>query len=377
MTASRAPGLEAVRGLAAVQGIFFHAGLSFASTDLGWVTREASHAAWSDAALFLSHGMRMPLFFWLAGHASARLLERATPLDFLVLRFKRLGQPLLWSAATLLPISLLAWVASGRAPKSHGPSLATVIPGHLWFLLYVLLFSVAAAGMWRHGTQRWLARLGAVDWRVGLPALAGLQGAALWLLRDHAGDPSRHLMPLPQQVLGYGLFFGVGLALGTGSPGLEAVRGCRRWATGSMMVTAVGWLWLAGPAPLERLLSRGNWTWAECLAAGAFSWSAVLAVLGAALHWVRRSVAPLAWLGRASLLVYLLHLPVVVWLQVALHQVTLWGPLKYGLLVGCSLALTLALSWVLLARREATRPKQTAGATRGLSRERDPQGGIA
>jgi glucans biosynthesis protein C len=109
-----------------------------------------------DTIFWIVHALRVPAFFVVAGFLSRESLLRKQPSDFLRSRWNRLGLPLLvgYAATGLLmrPIWLWGWVERDWASwkrllaTDFGPELQRAIWGfnHLWFLEYLLIYSLAA-----------------------------------------------------------------------------------------------------------------------------------------------------------------------------------------------------------------------------------------
>jgi hypothetical protein len=120
----------------------------------------------------------MPLMFFIAGASVWLALGRRSPGGYLGERVKRLLVPLAFGIVAVLPI--LSYLYAVNREDYHGSFFGTYLPmlahfpfGHLWFILYLFIFSVAALPFFLYlrslRGSRFTARLGSLcDRRGGL-----------------------------------------------------------------------------------------------------------------------------------------------------------------------------------------------------------------
>ncbi len=369
--AERLHALDRLRAGAMLAGVGFHAALAHSPmVQPWWLTADRSQAPVLDLLLWPLHLVRMPLFFWLAGLLAADQVARRGTGGLLRDRLRRvllplvLGVPLMhwtlealvrWAAATVQhPSPLLRLVQQAWAEGWPAPPPTT---GHLWFLAYLMLFTLLL----------WVARtLVPPAWRARLqqapaPLVVGL--LPLVLVPALASVPAPHPAPdglLPQfwAVAFYGAFF----ALGTGSrPWLPGWARPRTWlAFGAGALLCMGAFGALLRAPV------GPGAWAVAAVSGAAAVWGCVALVGGAWRWTAPAGPAVRFLADAAYWVYLVHLPLVLALQFALTD---WAA-PWFVKLPLVLALTLALSlgsfalWVregALGRYLLGRPRVAAG----------------
>ncbi|WP_433433738.1 acyltransferase family protein [Nonomuraea sp. CA-141351] len=176
----RRPELDAMRALVVVGLVFFHASLVFDTRDDYYVKNaETTQITFFIAALCVIWAM--PLLFLIAGLGSWHSMHRRGPGGFAVERLLRLGVPLVFATATIMPVP--QWLRLRADPAYHESYLAFLpkfytvrldlsdFPfilrgtyfetGHLWFVVLLLTFSLllAAVGRWTPPTLEWPAAI--------------------------------------------------------------------------------------------------------------------------------------------------------------------------------------------------------------------------
>lgn len=324
----------------------------------------------------------MQLMFFLSGLFVWPSLLRKGARTFLYERFLRIGVPFVLGVSVLMPLAyypvyrVTAVDPSWSAFWSHWTALPFWPGGPLWFLWFLLVLNVAAAGMYRLAPRSgdFLARLSARSAAdpgrvfialVAVLALAYVPVAAVFTPWQWVNFGPFGFQPGPAAQ--YILFFFAGL--GVGAFGLE--RGLlasdamlvRRWA-----------LWLAGiPASFvlwiipTGLIVKGH--------GAALPGLQILADLGAVLFaasacfgmsaaFLRFAAARLPFLDAVSenaYGIYLFHYVFVLWTQYLLLGVSLPAVAKGSIV----LAVTVVLSW---ATSAALRRVPVAGRLIGASR---------
>lgn len=357
--------LDAVRAGALLLGVAFHATMSFLPGPQIWVVRDAADPI-LGGLFFISHMFRMTLFFLVAGFFGRMLVERRGTAGFIRNRWKRILLPLLlfWAPVMAAIVATLVWgtaaMNGGTLPANPPPTppitAATFPLGHLWFLYVLTLFYLAALVVRK-------IRLGFVDGLVrlavgrhvavlllALPLFAALTAKADWMPAIGIPTPDAGFVPNLAAVAAYGSAFGFGWLLNRQTGLLQAVA--RGWpmylgvavgATSTMMVMLGGELPVFSTEPdgsrravLAALYALGTWSW-------------TFGLLGAALGLLARPNAAVRYCADASYWIYLVHVPVVMALQVAVFSLAAPALLKFALVVGAAF-LILFLSYHFLVR---------------------------
>jgi peptidoglycan/LPS O-acetylase OafA/YrhL len=345
--------MDHLRALAMLAGVVFHAALAHSPLMHPlWPAADAGHAVLVDALAWFLHLFRMPLFFVVAGFFAALLVARRGLGGLFRNRCARVLLPLLlflppvlaslhWltgqAAATVAqPSPALAWLRGYMEANGAMP----FVPGwaHLWFLFYLMLFTVLA---WVVSALE-LGRLG--DRLAALPPAAlplalplALAPALAW-----AGAP----WPAPESLLPslWALaFFGAYFALGYrvfGQPALlDRLRPWSPWLLAGA-VAAYALLFWSSDGFAGARLARAQLLHA-LLQAYAGCWMTLWCLL-AARRWLDGRSAAMRWLADASYWVYLVHLPLLLAIQYRLLDLPLHWSAKFALATCGTLALSFA-----------------------------------
>lgn len=354
--------LDATRAFALVLGILFHAGLSFLPMFLGWAVQDVSTSLIVAAFVMISHAFRMEVFFLLAGFFGCLTLQRKSTADFLRSRAVRIVVPFVVGWFLLRPLLVSGWImgsASLRGDYDFWAGLAAGVASlktlpagiftgsHLWFLYYLALITalalaaralLAATGSFGQALTRgadagvrWLARS-----PLALPALAVPTAATLWFMSTWGMDtPDRTLTPHVPVLLVYGGFFTLGWLLGR-QP--DAIAPFTRLSVFRWIAAIAGAVacWMLGG--LQMQTAHPYHTAAHIAHVAAYAlmmWSLVCLTIGLFRKFCARPRAWIRYVADSSYWMYLIHLPIVVWLQVAVAELPFHWSLK---LAGISLA---------------------------------------
>jgi len=288
------------------------------------------------------HQWHMPLFFLLAGWSAHAALARRSARAFAVERVRRLFVPFLFGTLVLCPV--IVWAGLTARP-GFDESFLAFLPtfytrpdrfswSHLWFLVYLFVFSLL-----------WLPVLGALRGRSAarVPALALYVAivplAAGQILLRARWPGYQNLVDDWGNFTYYSLFFLFGACLGRW-PSLEAAIHRERWRAGALALVA-----LVPLGPLSRVLAHPepgvSWVafWICSTVAGV---GCIAFMLGVAARWRERSSTFLAWASEGSLAIYVLHQVAIVCLAAIVIREPWSIATKYGVLLAASLVATLA-----------------------------------
>lgn len=371
--AERLHAMDHLRALAMLAGVLFHAALAHSVLMQPFWPTATGAASWTvDALVWLSHLVRMPLFFLVAGFFAAMLLQRRGMGGLMRQRLRRVLLPLLvaWPLVTLASIAAFDWalahvqasngvltaLRAAQAGASAGVGAdASPLPlstGHLWFLYYLLLFAVLLWIGRALEAGRWLQAVFARGpWVValGLPLL--LAGPFALTSAPHPAPES--LLPALWAIVLYGSFFALGVGLYGRLDWLAPLQ--RAWWPGLIVVLALQavFVWRLQAGPVERLWPYAAWPTA-LLEAAIASWGTLLCLL-AGLRWLGQPSTALRYLAGSAYTVYLVHLPLLFALQFALMDAGLPSAAFFalsvaGTLAGCLLIYELAVRHTALRR---------------------------
>ena len=385
---SRLDFLDATRAFALVLGIVFHACLSFTPSFMGWAVQDISTSPLVGMFFTVSHSFRMETFFLLAGFFAHVMLHRKGTADFVRSRAIRIGVPFVVGWFLLRPLLVSGWImgsASLRGDYHFWPGIrdgfeslkslpAGIFTGsHLWFLYYLALITAMTlvlrgvmklSGSWggamakrSDGVVAWLAHS-----RLSLPVLVIPTAVTLWFMRFWAVDtPDQTLLPNLPVTLLYGGFFLLGWMFGR-QP--DAITGFVRLTPERWILAGVGIAATILLGGIEQDPGHPHYAAAHVEFAASYAvtmWSLVSLTIGV---FKKSCSEPRLWtryVADSSYWLYLIHLPIVVWLQVAFAEVHLHWSVKLAFITTITLAVALLsydlfvrstwIGWILNGRR--------------------------
>ncbi len=326
----RDSGLDTARATAMILVVATHAALAFMVTPIGWAIQDRSQHLGVDLYVWIVRAFAMPTFFWLSGYFSRAVMQAGGVRGFVRHRATRILLPL---AIALVPCSYLLdalwdWgrtvghrgVVAANIPKLQASELPIEL-GHLWFLYYLLLLSIAALAL--HRVARPRAPV------LAIPATMIL--AVLLVIGALQPDTPLGFVPdLP--ILAYaGAFFTWGWLVHANPDELARYR-------------RVAWRAVAlAPLPLAVVcltLYRGlsaidHPPLHAVIASGAFTILAIVGFLGLCARYGQPNRA-VRLASESSYWFYIAHLPIVVALQIVLANVALPGVVKYVAIVAAT-----------------------------------------
>lgn len=361
---TRLHGLDTLRAAALGLGVVLHALMPFIP-DEPWLVSDSSSSEATAIATYWGRLFRMVLFMLLAGYFGRMMLQRRGASSYLRDRSWRIGLPVaaFWpvAVAPLAVLGLLNAVLRGdeavRLPEPNAPAwvpelLLILTPGHMWFLVVLLQCVVivvaaralALRGLGQERSSRIAQRLGHVltsPAGVGLASLPYLiclllQGTAVGLIHE----PTT-ILPSASALSVYLGAFLVGWFLHALPGALHRITA--QWpaqlAAAVALSVAGHLLFDVSEVPLvvhTAVIGLAGWTW-------------TFGLLGLCLRFLHRENSMLRYLADASYWIYLLHLPLVLGLGIAMAD------LEWPILVkvGATCAITvgvLLLSYDLFVR---------------------------
>lgn len=360
--------LDATRAFALVLGVVFHASLAFMPVFIGWAVQDISTGSSIMHFLTISHSFRMELFFLLAGYFSHMTFHRKGARDFARSRALRVVVPFVVGWFLLQPLIMSGWAmgfASMRGDYSFWAAIAggfadlkTLPAGlftrtHLWFLYYLALITgltlilrslvLGVAGSraermahWTDAGVAWLARS---PW--ALPVLAAPTAIALWQMRVWGVDtPDQSMRPHPPVLFVYGGFFCLGWLLERQPAAMEGLARLSptRWigAAGGFTIVTLMIQIQMDPGHPNHVAAHRVFVVGYAL----MMWSLVFLTIGVFQKVCRRNRPWVRYVADSSYWMYLIHLPVVVWLQVAVAEV----PVHWSFKLACISAFTIAFA---------------------------------
>jgi len=359
--------LDAVRGFALLLGIVLHATMSFipAPTRI-WIIQDSHPSMTLGVLFFVIHVFRMTTFFLIAGFFARLSFHRRGNWGFTRDRLQRIalpllvGWPILFAAMSVVVVWATSFPDGGRLPGP--PNWPPVLPRfpltHLWFLyvlleLYVVLLVLRAGVVWFDQKGRIrdrLDRLVALVMRSRLaPAILALPiGIAFCLDPTWVGwlgvrTPDSSLVTNLQALIGFGTAFVFGWLLHRQIDLIRMLE--QRWLLNSVLAVvliAASFFLAVATVMQPRLPSYETIKLAGAACYALAIWTTTFAAIGLALRFLSGFSHTRRYLADASYWLYLVHMPIVMALQVAVSQLDWPWPVKFGAIMLIALPLMFA-----------------------------------
>ncbi len=297
----------------------------------------------------------MALFFLVAGFFSHMTFHGKGAKAFLKSRFVRIVIPFAVFWFVLRPLLVSGWIIGAESMQGEADILKGLVFGfaslgqlpaglfvgtHLWFLYYLMLVTVIALTLrlivslhaplqsklseMADAVTAWIARS-----RLALPVVSIPTASCLWFMSHWGLDtPDKVLTPDLSVLFIYFGFFLFGWMLHR-SRGLIEEFARLTWGRFALVVIAVaGSITLIG---YERNSGLEHYTLVKAafvLSYAVMMWSLIALTIGLFKRFLDRHSAAVRYVADASYWLYLVHLPIVVWLQVAFAELPLHWSLK-------------------------------------------------
>lgn len=360
--------LDAVRAFALLLGVVFHASLSFMPMFIGWAVMDVNTSGVVPLFVLVSHSFRLEVFFLIAGFFAHLSFHRQTRSSFLKSRLLRIGLPFVLFGFLLKPLIETGWIIGMNSylgdlqlvsslhiayQNLMANPFSALVGSHLWFLHYLLVmtlsmmllrtvFGLSPGLSERMGKVCDAALHVLVNKKLALPVFIGPTVICLWFMSHWGVDtPDRSLfINLPVFAL-YFSFFGLGWCLHRVP---DLFRGLTKltWAkTGLMLLTIVACVLLSR---YEAHYGHPQYVWLKLsfnFSYATMMWALVLLFVGVCERLFANPNAVVRYLADSSYWMYLIHLPLVVFLQVVLSGVDLFWWLKLIVIVSATVLISL------------------------------------
>lgn len=333
--------LDNLRALAMLLGVYLHGALAYAEPSRSvWIPTNGQGSVAIDASIWWIHLFRMSLFFLLSGYFAKMMILRNGLKPFLWKRAIRIALPfvlfwpLLMAAMTIVfifafsyvkePQGLMQLIVAARQNPEAAKSPTPYTTMHLWFLYYLLMFSLIAAigSRWTRLKFDWLFQRG---WLLAFSPLALVPGAMGGGL-PMASPESFVLTWWPFAY--YGLFYWAGWQLLGREVLLDRLQPwCWALVLASVLLFVPHYFLL--PVLDIALIQQATESRSlmpsllESVLAAYLSASLTLAALLVGQRFLARSNAWLKFCADSSYWVYLIHLPIILLLQTLLIPIAI------------------------------------------------------
>ena len=350
--------LDNLRALAMLLGVFLHSALAYAlPAQSVWLATDTKASIAVDISIWFIHLFRMGLFFFLSGYFAKLVIERKGLRHFLWNRCLRIVAPfvlfypfllaamgvvIVFSLSYLVEprglMGLIAAVAKGGSEGQKQPPPGTM---HLWFLYYLTAFSAIGALL---SNVTWLR----LDMLFRRPLMLILCPLILIPGALAGGTP----LPAPETFIPqwwpfafYGLFYVAGWQLFGREQLFETWRPYAWHVAAACILLFVPYYLLMPVLDLKAIVAGAPQQsfWIRFVEASLTAYLSVLLTIASLLLGQRYFASKSPFLGfvaDSSYWVYLLHLPIVIFLQTLLVPLALPWWLKFmavlfGTLIPC------------------------------------------
>jgi peptidoglycan/LPS O-acetylase OafA/YrhL len=334
----------------------------------------------------------MPLLFLLAGAATYLALGRRSRKEYAGERLRRLAVPFIFGILVLVPPqtwygarfnsgydgSFLHYLFGGdflRVEAGRDDYYGGLGTGHLWFILYLLVFSLAALPLWG-GRRRDRSRLVGLSRLLAHPAGWPAAGIALGAIAEFLDiDGESPFLYFAFFLLGY-------LALCSE----EFMAAAHRWVWVTLPLGVAGDVWWIASASWRNGLADSSVGKVGSVFAGmTAAWLLILGLLGLGSRFLNRHSPTLEYLAEGSYAIYILHQTVIVVLAFYVIRIGTPWEVQWLLLLAGAVAGTFLLyeglrrvNWLrFLFGMHPRRPAPTARAADAAALSPPPGAGAA
>lgn len=350
--------LDALRATMMLLGLVLHSAVSYTAHPLGaaWPYQDQQTSPVFDLVVFFIHLFRMPVFFVVAGFFGALLFDRDGAGGMVRNRLRRVLAPLALAWIVLYPLTAAGFVfARSQGTTAGAPEWEYITSGtflmtpnliHLWFLYDLLILYAAAlvaAPMLRRTPDGWRRGVDAIFNRLLTSAWGPITWAAATALTllpmSSAGlDTSISFAPPLRILIAYGVFFAFGWLLYQRRDLIDALRRRCRWhllagavCSGLYLLTILHPLF--ADAAYRHLTGVGT--------ASVAIWLLIFGITGLFVRHCERPSPFARYLADASYWMYLVHLPLTIWIPGLLASVALPGIVKFAIVLSVTVCMTL------------------------------------
>lgn len=341
--------LDNLRAVAMLLGVFLHSALAYAQPAQSiWLATDQGASVTVDASIWFIHLFRMGLFFLLSGYFAKLVIARKGTANFLRGRCLRIVGPfvlfypfLLAAMAVVIvfslsyldePKGLMGLIAQAAKSGNKRPEPPGTM--HLWFLYYLMFFTLMGALLYNVKWQKPIARS---------------SHPVLWLLSPLMLVPSVFAagcpLPAPESFMPdwwpfafYGLFYFAGWQLFGREQFLERLRPYTWLIIAISIVLFIPYYRLMPVLDLSALdvnaapISHG-FRLAEAALTAYLSVLLTIASLLLGQRYLNGKSGLLSFVADSSYWTYLIHLPIVLFLQTLLTPLDQPLVLKLGAVV--------------------------------------------
>lgn len=375
---NRLHALDAVRGSALLLGLVLHSTMSFI---FPIPVADSSPSTTLAVIFYVIHIFRMAVFYFIAGFFAHMVFHRRGFREFVRDRATRIGIPLVAGWVVLAPptIVIVIWGLIRTYGLETLKDAAGQSPGgfpwtHLWFLYYLCIFYILALTLhWivsrvvdRSGCLRiymdrlvsFTVRFNFIPVMLAAPICLLLYFSGSWILWTGIPTPDTGITPQAAATIGFGTAFAIGWILHRQASLLGIFKKFRHLNLALAIALTAYCLSLVGLKPdivalsMDPAGTQMAQGWVRFSYAAAYTtavWCWTFAIVGIGMAFFSGLSRRRRYLADSSYWLYLIHLPVIFFLQVLMAKWPLHWSLKFGLILSVTTAAGL-LSYHCLVR---------------------------
>ncbi len=342
--------LDAVRAFALLLGVFFHAGLSFFPFFIGWAVMDISTSHLAATVSLVLHSFRMELFFLVSGYFSHMKFHQMGAKAFLTSRWFRIGIPFIVGWIVLRPLLVSGWVMGSDSMRGEvnimqglnqgfGSLLelphSLLVGTHLWFLYYLMLITLGVI-IFRYLTEHlgvlkskitatadnfinWLAKSFWSPIVAPLPIIL-----CLWFMQRWGVDtPDKSLVPQWPVYFLYLGFYLIGWLLHRQKELLNTLSNITVNKVILCILAIASCIMLAKYEGKPYHQHYQEFKMLFMYTYGLMMWLLATLTIGVCRKLFKKSSPSISYLADASYWIYLVHLPIVIWLQIAVAELAM------------------------------------------------------
>lgn len=362
--------LDAARAFALTLGIVFHASLSFMPMFIGWAVMDVSTSSSVSLFVVIAHSFRMELFFLIAGFFSHMSFHNQGVHHFTRSRLIRIALPFVVGWFLLHPLLVSAWIIGGESMRGEANILSGLQSGfaslaklptdllvgtHLWFLYYLLLISALVLVL-RYllalykplqqpvvqvsdSVMRWVCHSNLAIFVLAIPT-----AVCLWFMNYWSVDtPDKTLVPNIPVLFVYGGFFVFGWLLHRQK---ELVEYFSRVTWVKVVVCSGGVIATSLIYDLAVKLTHPHYHLLKGLFVVCYAlmmWLLVALTIGLFRRFFDRPNKIVRYLADSSYWLYLIHLPIVIFLQIAVAELPWHWSIKLTIISLSTLVISIVI----------------------------------
>lgn len=360
--------LDSLRAIMMLLGLVIHSAITYGAFDYeaAWPLKDPQNTtAFLDMIVHFIHVFRMPLFFVISGFFAALLFFERSAHKMIKNRIYRIVFPFVIGIIVLVPMTKQAFtfsnlvIAGDQQALLHsiqyiitGQFLANISTIHLWFLYYLIMFSVCAwfIAKYQHilpsvihkNINKIFKRIISSPLRVLL--LAPLTVVSLYYMNAFSIITSTSFRPDLTVFASYGVFYFFGWMLYKNKEYLESFKRHDKLQVAIALILFIVTIMLVPQA-----LTNYTVFIVLIILDALMVWLLIFGFTGLFLRYFNQPSLRMRYLSDASYWIYLVHLPFTAYIPGLLVPFNLSPTIKFAIVLGLTTSIAL-ISYYLFVR---------------------------